>query len=153
MRERGVVTEIKGNVSVVSVDKKDECSRCGLCLFKEGTNKTEFFVKSETGVSVGDTVEIERAESGKFAGVILAFFVPLMLIGLAAAINYLFIKKEIWILILSAAFIALWYVILAFIDKRLKNSAAFKARIVRAVSVTAKPQANENINDEQNTKE
>ena len=78
MKETGVVTEIRGKTSVVSVDKKDECSRCGLCLFKEGTNKTEFFVKSEDGVNVGDTVEIERSESGKFTGVILAFFVPLL---------------------------------------------------------------------------
>ena len=148
MKETGVVTEIRGKTSVVSVDRKDECSRCGLCLFKEGTNKTEFFVKSEDGVNVGDTVEIERSESGKFTGVILAFFVPLLLIGLAIAINYLFINSEIWILILSIGFIAVWYAILAFSDKRLKKSAAFNARIV---SVSAK--TDENINNQQNTKE
>ena len=150
MRERGVITETKGKTAVVSVDKKDECSRCGLCLFKEGANKTEFFVKSEDGVSVGDTVEIERSESGKFSGAVLAFFVPLLLIGLAVAINYLFIKNEIWILVLSAALIAVWYVALAFIDKRLKNSAAFSARIV---SVIDKAQAEADNNIKQNTKE
>ena len=148
MRERGVVTEIRGRTSVVAVDKKDECSRCGLCLFKEGTNKTEFYVKSEDGVSVGDTVEIERSENGKFTGVMLAFFVPLLFIGLAVAINYLFINSEIWILILSVVFIAVWYAILAFFDKRLSKSAVFNARVV---SVVAK--ADENINDQQNTKE
>lgn len=150
MRERGVVTEIRGKTSVVSVDKKDECSRCGLCLFKEGTNKTEFFVKSEDGVNVGDTVEIERSESGKFSGVILAFFVPLLLIGLAVAINYLFIKSEIWILVLSIVFIAVWYVILAFLDKRLKTSAVFNARIV---SVIDDSQAESDENIRQKTKE
>lgn len=150
MRERGVVTEIRGKTSVVSVDKKDECSRCGLCLFKEGTNKTEFFVKSEDGVSVGDTVEIERSESGKFSGVILAFFVPLLLIGLAVGINYLFIKSEIWILVLSIVFIAVWYVILAFLDKRLRKSAVFNARIV---SVIDNSQAESNENIRQKTKE
>ena len=148
MRERGVVTEIRGRTSVIAVDKKDECSRCGLCLFKEGTNKTEFYVKSEDGVNVGDTVEIERSDGGKFTGVILAFFVPLLFIGLAVAINYLFINSEIWILILSVVFIAVWYAILAFLDKRLSKSAVFNARIV---SVVAK--ADENINDQQNTKE
>lgn len=150
MRERGVITEIRGKTSVVSVDRKDECSRCGLCLFKEGTNKTEFFVKSEDGVNVGDTVEIERSESGKFSGVILAFFVPLLLIGLAVAINYLFIKSEIWILVLSIGFIALWYVILAFLDKRLKTSAVFNARIV---SVIDNSQAESDENIRQKTKE
>ena len=152
MRESGVVTEIRGKTSVVAVDKKDECSRCGLCLFKEGTNKTEFYVKSEDGVNVGDTVEIERSESGKFTGVILAFFVPLLLIGLAVAINYLFIKNEIWILILSIGFIALWYAILAFFDKRLKNSAVFNARIVSVID-NVQTESKENIKQEQNTKE
>ena len=152
MREIGVVTEIKGKTAVVSVDKKDECSRCGLCLFKEGTDKAEFFVKSEAGVSVGDTVEIERSEKGKFTGAVLAFLVPLLFIGLAVAINYLFIKSEIWILILSVLFIALWYVILAFLDKWFKESAVFTARII---SVTTKAQAenNQNTEQEQNTKE
>ena len=152
MRETGVVTEIRGNTAVVSVDKKDECSRCGLCLFKEGTNKTEFFVKSEKGISVGDTVEIERSERGKFSGVILAFLVPLLCIGLAVAANYLFIKNEMWILILSVVSIALWYVILSFIDKRLKNSAAFRARIVLVVESGGEKQ-NGDINQEQKTKE
>ena len=152
MKETGVVTEIRGKTSVVSVDRKDECSRCGLCLFKEGTNKTEFFVKSEDGVSVGDTVEIERSESGKFMGVILAFFVPLLFIGLAVAINYLFINSEIWILILSIGFIAVWYAILALFDKRLKKSAAFNARIV-SVKLKAQPELKEDMNDYQHTKE
>ena len=146
MRERGVVTEIRGKTSVVAVDKKDECSRCGLCLFKEGTNKTEFYVKSEDGVNVGDTVEIERSERGKFAGAILAFFVPLLLIGLAVAINYLFIGKEIWILVLSIVFIAVWYAVLAFFDKRLKNSAVFNARIVSVID-KAQSEHKEDIND------
>lgn len=152
MRETGVVTEIRGGTSVVAVDKKDECSKCGLCLFKEGTNKTEFYVKSESGVSVGDTVEIERSESGKFTGVLLAFFVPLLLIGLAVAINYLFVKNEIWILILSVGFITLWYVILALSDKRLRQSAAFSARIV-AVKNNVRTENNGETEQRQNVKE
>ena len=152
MREMGVVTEINGKTAVVSVDKKDECSRCGLCLFQEGTNKAEFFVRSEADVSVGDTVEIERSEKGKFAGAVLAFLVPLLLIGLAVAINYLFIKSEIWILILSVIMIALWYVALAFLDKRLKSSATFNARIVALIS-KAQTESVAEIKTEQNTKE
>lgn len=130
MREIGVVTEIKGKTAVVSVDKKAECDGCGLCLFKDGVNKATFYATIENNVQVGDTVEIERSDSGKFSGVLLAFLVPLVLIGLAVALNYLFIKKEIWILILSALFIAVWYVILAGIDKRLKGKNAFNSRIV-----------------------
>ena len=133
MTERGVITEIKGKTAVVSVDKKAECAGCGLCLFKGGTNKAEFYAKNTVGAKIGDAVNIERSESGKFLGVILAFFVPLILIGLSVLINYLFIKNEIWILFLSVAFIAVWYAILAFSDKKLKNIGAFNSRIVSVI--------------------
>ena len=130
MREIGTVKEIKGKTTVVSVDKKDECERCGLCLFKNGEVSAEFSVKTDDRAKVGDKVEIERSENGKFLGAVLAFFVPLLLIGLAVLINYLFIKKEIFILVLSVLLIAVWYGILAAADKSFKKSGAFAAKIV-----------------------
>ena len=134
MQEKGVITEIKGGTAVISVDKKEECAGCGLCLFKDGTGKAEFYAKNNISAKVGDTVIVERSESGKFLGAILAFFIPLLLIGLAVLINYLFIKNEIWILILSAVFVAAWYAVLAFIDKKLKTVGAFNSRIVAVLS-------------------
>lgn len=149
MKEVGVVTEIKGKTAVVSVDKKDECTSCGLCLFKDNATKAEFYVKAEKDIAVGDNVVIEKSDSGKFLGVILAFFVPLILIGLAVLINYLFIKSEIWILVLSVGFIALWFIILALLDKRFFESGVFNARIV---SVLPMP-ATDNEDNSYNTKE
>ena len=151
MRETGIVTEIKGKTAVVSVDKKEECSRCGLCLFKEGANKTEFYVKNESGVKVGDNVTIESSENGKFIGVILVFFVPLLLIGLAVLMNYLFIKKEIWILILSVSFIAVWFILLALLDKKFKEIGLFNARIISVLPAPEKTV--EDDIDAQTTKE
>lgn len=134
MREIGTVKEINGDRAVVSVDKKDECERCGLCLFKNGEASAEFFVKTDALVKVGDKVEIERSENGKFLGATLAFSVPLLLIGLAVLIDYLFIKKEIFILVLSVLFIAVWYGILAAADKAFKKSGAFSAKIISVLS-------------------
>ena len=134
MREMGVLTEMKGNVAVVSVDKKEECVGCGLCLFKENATKAEFYAKNIIGAKIGDKVMVERAESGRFLGAVLAFFVPLLLIGLAVLINYLFIKSEIWILVLSVLFIAAWYAVLAFLDKKLKMVGAFNSRIIAVVA-------------------
>ncbi|MBP5466983.1 MAG: SoxR reducing system RseC family protein [Clostridia bacterium] len=134
MRDSGVITGIKGRTAVVSVDKKAECAGCGLCLFKEGTNKTEFYAKNTVGAKTGDTVIIEHSDSGKFLGAVLAFFVPLILIGLAVLIDYLFIGNEIWILVLSVAFIAVWYAVLAVLDKKLKKIGAFDSRIVSVIT-------------------
>ncbi|MBQ6980109.1 MAG: SoxR reducing system RseC family protein [Clostridia bacterium] len=134
MREIGILTEIKGDVAVVSVDKKEECAGCGLCLFKDNAGKTEFYAKNTVGAKIGDNVIVERAESGKFLGTILAFFIPLLLIGVAVLINYLFIKSEIWILVLSVIFVAAWYFVLSFIDKKLNKVGAFNSRIVAILS-------------------
>ena len=134
MTEKGRVIEVTKNFAVVSVDKKAECAGCGLCLFKEGTNKTEFYASNNLNAKIGDEVIVERTESGKLLGAILAFLVPLMLIGLSIAINYLFINKEIWVLILSVIFIAVWFILLAILDKKLKNIGAFRSEIVEIIA-------------------
>lgn len=152
MRETGTVTAINGKTTVVSVDKKAECEGCGLCLFKEGANKAEFFVATREGVDIGDRVEIERSENGRFFGAVLAFFVPLALIGLAVLINYLFIGSEIFILALSLAFIAVWFAVLAATDKRFKQSGVFGARIT-AVEKRKDAPKEESGEKKQNTKE
>ena len=144
MREKGVVTEINKNYAVVSVDKKEECAGCGLCLFKDGTNKTEFYAKNVSGAEVGDEVVLERSEKGRFYGAILAFLIPLLLIGVAVAINYLFIKQEIWTLVLSLIFIVVWFILLFFIDKKLKNFGAFRSEIVEVIKPSEEAETNEN---------
>ena len=147
MKETGTVTKVKGTRAVVSVEKKDECSRCGLCLFKEGAARTEFYARNDACAKVGDRVIVERSENGKFLGAVLAFLVPLMLIGLAVLIDFLFIKNEIWILILSAAFIAVWYVVLALIDKTLGKSRVFDSRVTEIMTPDGTENA-ENYTDE-----
>ena len=134
MREVGTVTKVTKNFAVVSVDKKAECAGCGLCLFKDGTNKTEFFANNTLKAEVGDTVAVERSERGKLYGVLLAFLVPLALIGLAVGINYLFINSEIWIPILSVALITLWFFVLSLLDKKFKNIGAFRSEIVEIIA-------------------
>lgn len=134
MRETGTLVREKGETAVVSVEKREECAKCGLCLFKDGAMSAEFYAYNDAGAKKGDKVIIERSETGKLLGAVMVFLVPLFLIGLAVAINYLFIKNEIWILILSAAFIILWYTVLALSDKKLKGKKAFVSRIIEIAS-------------------
>ncbi len=130
MREQGEVIGTERGYATVSVDKKEECSKCGMCAFPKNAKTVEFRAKNELDAKVGDTVVIERKADGRLSGVILAFLVPLVLIGVAILINCLFINKEIWILILSAIFIALWYTVLAVIDKKLAFNDKFVCVIV-----------------------
>ena len=140
MREIGTVTEIKGRTATVKVDKKDECSKCGMCLFPKGANSITFNAKNALGAKEGDSVIIESVSDGQLVGALLVFLVPLILIGLSAIINHFFIHNEIWILILSVIFIVLWYTILAVIDKIFARSEKYGYKIVE---ITAKEEENE----------
>ena len=105
MIEIAKVTEANEKRVTVRVDKKDECSKCGMCLFPKNADSIELRAENSFGAKVGDTAIIETAEDTKLLGAVLVFLIPLLLIGFSAIITYIFIKKEIWTLILSVIFI------------------------------------------------
>ncbi len=119
MRESALVIKTEGEYATVSIDKKDECSKCGMCAFPKGADKIELRAKNPIKAKTGERVVIEREEGGKLSGAILVFLVPLLLIGLATFITYVFIKNDIWVLFLSIIFIFVWFCILSIIDKKL----------------------------------
>lgn len=133
MKEQGTVTKVFGKKATVKVDKKDECSKCGMCLFPKNASSIEFNADNEMQAEVGDTVVIETESDGKLLGAMLVFLVPLILIGLSACISYFVIKSEIWTLFLSLILIVLWFVALAFIDKKLKKTKNFRHKITEIV--------------------
>ena len=134
MKEVGLVVAVDKNFATVKVDKKDECSKCGMCLFPKNADSIEIRAENSLGASVDDTVVFAKAVNANLLGALLVFLVPLILIGLSAVIAYIFIKKEIWVLILSVIFIVMWYTMLAIIDKRLKNSQKFCAKVVSVIN-------------------
>ena len=134
MQEVGKVTKIDGDYIIVAVPKKDECSKCGMCLFPKGASEINLRAKNTLRTKLGDSVKIETTTSqGKTSGVILVFLIPLLLIGLAVLIEKLFIKNEIFILILSVAFMVLWFIILAFIDKKISKKDKYVAKIIEII--------------------
>ena len=124
MIEIGKVVSFDGKHAVVKVDKKDECSKCGMCLFPKNASSVDFRAENPLNAKLEDTVVIESRKDGRLLGAVLAFLVPLILIALSAVITYI---------ILSVIFIGLWYTILAVIDKKLKKSINFCHVIVSIV--------------------
>lgn len=133
MRETGFVVKTEKNIAKVKVDKKDECSKCGMCLFPQGANSIDFIADNKMGAKVGDSVVIERKTDAKFLGAVLVFLIPLILIGVSAILGFLIIKSDLSVLILSVTLIILWYVILSKIDKNLKKASSFRAIVVEIV--------------------
>ena len=133
MTEKGIVTAVKGDTAKVKIDKKDECSKCGMCLFPKNASSIIIDAKNTLGAGVDDTVIVENSSEPKLIASILVFVIPLLLIGLAVLINYLWIKSEIWILILGVLFIVLWYTILAVLDKKFVKLKKFSAKIIEII--------------------
>lgn len=125
MKEVGLVVGEKNGRALVKVSKKDECSKCGMCLFSEGADSTVFEAENPVNAKESDKVIIDVKGKGKLLASFLIFVVPLLIIGLSAIISLLIIKKEIWMLILSVFFIGLWYTLLGAIDKSLKNRSGY----------------------------
>ena len=125
MIETGKVVGLEKNKAKVEVDKKDECSKCGMCLFANGAKSTVFTCENPVGAKVNDLVEIEMTGRGKLSGAVLVFLVPLILIGLSAVLSLLVIRKEMWMLYLSLISVSLWFFVLSFIDKKFKNKKGF----------------------------
>ena len=130
MTEEGIVKSADGKTAVVTLDKKTECSRCGMCAFPKNAQSVKMHAENVVGAEVGDKAIAERAKDGRLLAALLVFGVPLLLIGIAAAIAYLWIKKEIFVLVLSLIFLLLWYTILAIIDKKLQKLSGFTWKIV-----------------------
>ena len=133
MQEQGKVVSVNGKIATVEVDKKDECSKCGMCLFPKGADGAYFHAENTLGAKDGDIVQIELGSNGNLIGAILVFLVPLILIGLSALITYLIIKNEIYMLILGVGSVVVWYVILAFIDKKIGKSKTFSPKIIKII--------------------
>ena len=134
MREQGVVVDVKDNIATVRIDKKDECSKCGMCLFPKGASCIDFEAENKTGATVGQTVIIDTEKDGKLLGALLVFLVPLLLIVVSVVVGLTVIKNELSVLILSIALTAVWFVILSLIDKKLKKTVSFRPRIVEILT-------------------
>ena len=144
MKEVAIVKTLHGNNATVSIDKKDECSKCGLCMFPKNATTIEVFSTNPINAKQGDKVIVERKENGKSLAMILVFLVPLILILLSGVLAYLVIGKEIFMLILSVASLVLWFCILPLIDKKLKKTQRFASEIIMILPQEKIEKENEN---------
>ncbi len=143
MREIGKIVKTENGYATVSIDKKEECSKCGMCAFPKNANTIEFKAKNQVNAQLNDTVVIDRKTDGKISGIILVFLIPLLLVGLSIVLTYTTSLKEIWILVFSAGFLVIWYTVLSIIDKKLSKKDKFLATVIEVVENKQK----ENFND------
>ena len=130
MIEQGIVNEIKNGKAVIKISYNEECSKCGMCLKKD--KFMLLTVDNDFNANVGDKVKVERLKEIKFKAIILTFLIPLVLIILGVFIGVL-LENELISLALGVVFCALWYLILAFIDKKLSKSKNYSLKMVEVI--------------------
>ena len=118
MIENGKVIWAEGDRAKVSIQKKTACDKCGMCIFPKGSNEIIFEVINPINAKVGDSVNFQMNGRGKLSAILLAFIVPLLLIGISVAIGTLILQSELIALIASIVCVVVWYAILAVIDKK-----------------------------------
>lgn len=134
MIEKGIVTSLDGDYAIVKVNKKDECAKCGLCLFPKNADSINFRAENGVGAKVNDIVEIETKERAKTLGIVLVFGVPLILVIASLILGYIFIKNEITCLLVSLGVVIVWFFILSIIDRKIKNSLKFSSKIKEIIN-------------------
>ena len=133
MTEQGIVTQVKKGKAKVKVNKKDECSKCGLCLFPKGAESIEFTADNSLNAKEGDEVIISREKDGKFLAIVLVFLVPLLLVGVAVALGIAVIGNEILIPVIAVGLIVIWYTALSLLDKKIKTLNSFIFKIIKII--------------------
>lgn len=129
MTESGIVVKNENGI-VVKVDKKTECSKCGMCAFPKNASHIDLKATSEIAVNVGDEVTVETSEGLRFLSALLVFGAPLVLIGACALIGLLVFKSDIITLISAVVITALYFVVLHFIDKKILKNKKFTTKII-----------------------
>lgn len=130
MKEIGKVTKIDNGYATVTVTKREECAKCGACGMTDNMTGIDFKCKAINGVLEGDIVSIELSDLSKLIASVLAFLVPLLILGISLLLGYLFIKNDLIICLITIIAIIVWYAFLGIIDKKIKNKNKFIPQII-----------------------
>ena len=121
MKDSGTVIQLNRDRATVSVKRRDECSKCGMCIFPKNSDSIEFDAKNPVGAQVGDKVVLQKPEGGKLISAVLVFLVPVLLVALSAVLGIFVVKNELWTALIGILAIVAWFFLLSFIDKAIKK--------------------------------
>lgn len=133
MREFGEVVKTEKNLAVVKIDRKSECEKCGMCGMKTGMSFVEVNSTNTVNAKTGDKVIIETGNGVKFVAVLFTFLIPLILLAVSIILGYLFIKNELYILLVCLGTLVVWYTILGFLDKKFARLRGFCPEIIQII--------------------
>lgn len=131
IRHTGVVKRITGNMAHVEITQTSACSACkakSMCMSAESQQKEMDVVLTESGIRVGDEVEVMVRERLAWKAVLLAYILPfVVMLGLIAVLDFATEWSEAVVGTLSLCGIALYYIGLSLFKGRLQKEFTFTA--------------------------
>ncbi len=89
MTEIGTVTQIdKKNRATVRFSRKEACEHCRMCLKKANQPYVELVLDNKLNAQVGDNVEVTMGANAVITASIIAYIMPIVLVGIALALTY-----------------------------------------------------------------
>ncbi len=150
MKEIAKVKKVSGEIATVYMEKKTECSKCGMCIFPKNAKGVDIVARNSLNAKEGDNVIIDIKESGKLLGFFLVFIVPLLLILLELFFGQHLYKNQLISLGVDILAIVIWYSILPFIDKKLKTSNKYGTEIISILPLSNKEIENNDLQENKN---
>ncbi len=133
MTEYGKVIGTEQNYAVVRVARREECAKCGMCGMKKNAANVDFKATNDIGAKEGDSVVISAEKNTVLLSSLLVFLAPLLLLAAEIGICYALNAEEVFILLLCVGTLALWFIILALVDKRISKIRGFCPTIVKII--------------------
>ena len=91
---RGIVHEVKGDLAMVKIQRKEACGECRACF--SGMMKTEMDIEAKNlcDAEEGDWVELELQENAFFNAVIVMYGLPFIGFIVGIVLGYFGVPKQ-----------------------------------------------------------
>lgn len=88
MAEKGIVTELKGELAVIKMKRTEACAKCRACI--AGMSEKEMIMEADNqcNAQVGDWVELELVDNGFFFAVMIMYGIPLVAFLVGILLSY-----------------------------------------------------------------
>ena len=78
MAEKGIVTELKGELAVIKMKRTEACAKCRACIAGMSEKEMVMEADNQCNAQVGDWVELELVDNGFFFAVMIMYGIPLV---------------------------------------------------------------------------
>lgn len=143
MKEWGRIIALKGKTAVLSMQKNEDCEKCGKCRAGREENEMIMEVKNNVGAQIGDTVEVTDQSRSLPVRLFIRIGIPAIDGIIGGIIGYMIAKLFsqtniiIWVGIFCIISIILSYF---FSKKLLTNIENFKSNEFVITSIVLKSQ-------------